>query len=62
MRFSLALILLLAAAPVLADSEARQGNDWVRITAKPCTDEKVLAHIAAAGDNPLDYRAARAEF
>lgn len=59
---ALAPILLLAVAPAFADSEARVGADWVRIAATPCTDEKVLAHITAAGDNPLDYRAARAEF
>lgn len=35
--------------------------DWIRITARPCADPKVLAHIAAAGEDPLDYRMARAD-
>lgn len=56
----LALFLLLAAAPVLADSEARDGADWVRITARPCTNEAVLAQLQ--GNERLDYRQASAEF
>lgn len=58
----LLIAALLAAGPALADSEARQGADWVRITARPCTDLKVLEQIGLAQDNPLDYRAASAEF
>lgn len=61
MRYLLAMIMMLAAAPALADSEAREGADWVRISADPCKDEKVLAHIAAAGEDAKDYRRARAE-
>ena len=60
-RFALAVLLLLCAAPALADSEARNGADFVRLTARPCADAKVLELIAAAGDNHLDYRAAHAE-
>jgi len=54
-------VLALGAGPALADSEARQGADWIRITARPCADPKVLARLAAAGENPLDYRMARAD-
>lgn len=57
-RYVTALILLLAAASALADSEARDGADFVRITALPCTDDKVLAHIPA--DERVDFRAAHA--
>lgn len=61
MRFLIFAAALAAAGSALADSEARLGADFVRITARPCTDEKVIAAITAAGENPLDYRAARAE-
>lgn len=50
-----------AAGAALADSEARRGSDFVRITVRPCADEKVVAAITAAGEDPKDYRAARAE-
>jgi hypothetical protein len=56
-KFLIAAIL--AAGPAFADSEARQGADWVRVTANPCKDEKVLAQMDK--ENPLDYRAATAE-
>jgi hypothetical protein len=59
---ALALSLLLAASPVLADSEARIGADWVRISATPCKNEEVLKHLKDAGENPLDYRAAAASW
>lgn len=62
MRYLLALFLVMISAPALGDSEARQGADWVRITALPCSDATVLEHLTAASENPLDYRAARAEF
>lgn len=54
--------LLALAGPAFADGIARQGADWVRITALPCTSEAVLGVIQAAGDNAKDYRAASAEF
>lgn len=62
MRRLFALIMLLAAAPALADAEARVGSDWVRITARPCSNDKVVGHILAAGRNALDFRAATARF
>jgi hypothetical protein len=58
---SLPLILMLACAPVLADSEARHGNDVVRITARPCSDPNVLRHIPDSG-RQLDFRAATGTF
>jgi hypothetical protein len=39
-----------------ADSEANNGSEWVRITALPCSDEKVLQHIPEA--ERKDWRAA----
>lgn len=63
MRAFILILMLLTASPLaLADAEARRDNgDWVRITARPCADEKVLANIAGRGENPLDYRSGRAE-
>ena len=55
-------LLSLLAADAKADSEARNGKDFVRITAQACTNEKVLANITGRGESPLDYRAAQAEF
>lgn len=43
--YALALILLLASAPALADSEARQGKDWVRIFDAPCVSAETLGRI-----------------
>lgn len=60
MRYFL-LMLLLVASSAFADAEFRQGRDWIRITARPCSDEKVVAALTAAGEDPLDYRAAAAE-
>lgn len=54
------LILLVIACPALADAQAHQGADWVRITARPCTNEAVLARIRVP--DRLDYRQASAEF
>lgn len=59
---AVALVALFVTGLALADAEARQGNDFVRITARPCKDEKVLAAIAMHGRNPLDFRSARARF
>lgn len=52
---------LAAAGSALADSEVRNGADFIRVTAKPCKDEKVVALLEAAGESPDDYRAAFAE-
>jgi hypothetical protein len=60
--FIVTMLFGFAAQKVRADSIAHQGSDWVRITALACTDAAVLAKIAEAGDDPLDYRAAVAEF
>lgn len=56
-KIILAAALTLAAGYAISDSMARNGDDWVRITARPCTNLEVLGHIGKAGDNPLDYRA-----
>lgn len=48
--------------PAQADSMARQGSDWVRLTARPCTNEKVLATITAAHLDPASFWAATASF
>jgi hypothetical protein len=61
MRFPF-LTLMLLAFPALADSEARYGNDSIRVTAKPCADAKVMQYIAAAGQDAKDYRAATATY
>lgn len=58
---AVALITLFVSGLALADSIGRQGNDWVRITARPCADDKVLQHIPDAGRR-LDFRAATAHF
>lgn len=56
----LAMILMLLALPAHADSEARNGADFVRFTALPCSDAKVQALLRAAGADPTDFRAASA--
>jgi len=61
MRAFLIAAALAAAASAHADAEVRHGADWIRITARLCADPKVLAHITAAGEDPLDYRMARAD-
>lgn len=53
----LAAIAVCVALPVKADSIARNGSDWVRLTAKPCASAEVLEHMKKAGENPLDFRA-----
>lgn len=55
------LLALLWPAEARADSEARQGADFVRLTARPCVHAAVLAAITAAGEDPDDYRAAVAD-
>lgn len=62
MRILLALLLILLAPAALADSIARHGENWVRLTAQPCTNEAVAGHLTAAGEDPADYRAASARF
>jgi hypothetical protein len=62
LAFLFLLLALLFAPSVRADSEARQGADWVRVTALPCTDAAVVALITQAGGDPVDWRAAQAEF
>jgi hypothetical protein len=42
-----------------ADAEYREGADWMRTTALPCTDEKVLQHIPEA--ERKDWRAGKSE-
>lgn len=50
---------LIAAGPAFADSIVKQGDDWIRITGRPCSDPNVLRHIPDSG-HQLDFRAARA--
>lgn len=56
--FALAMLFAPDARP---DSIARSGADWVRITAKPCSDAVMVTLITAAGEDAKDYRAASAE-
>jgi hypothetical protein len=58
---SLICAAILAAGPALADSEFRNGDDFVRISAEPCKDAKVLALIESRGGVGTDYRAASAQ-
>jgi hypothetical protein len=46
--------------PVRADSIARNGDDWIRLTAQPCAHAEVVTHLSSAGEDPKDYRAASA--
>jgi hypothetical protein len=46
----LAVLLGLLSFPAYADRIARQGNDWVRITDKPCTNEAVVKHLQAPAE------------
>ena len=65
-KFILLAILAAFTSPAFADAIARQGSDWVRITASACTDAEVLERIAAAspGDKNahLDFRAGTSSF
>lgn len=55
-------VLSLACCAARADSEARHGADFVRLTALPCSDSAMVGFITAAGESPDDYRAASAQF
>jgi hypothetical protein len=60
-RFLLAAsVAACVAMPVWADSIARNGDDWIRLTAQPCAHAEVTKHLASAGESPKDYRAASA--
>jgi hypothetical protein len=56
------LVLALLSPSARADSIARYSEGWVRITALPCTDDKIRGMVALSGGDPADYRAATAEF
>lgn len=56
---AIAAVCVALPASSKADSEARSGSSWVRITAQPCKDEKVTQHIPEA--ERKDWRAAKAE-
>lgn len=62
MRYLIAAFILLLAPLALADSVARNGSDWVRLTLKPCEDTAIAAVMAKQGLNPLDFRAGTANF
>jgi len=62
MRRSLILAAAILAFPAIADSIARQGSNWVRLTLRPCEDAKVAAVIQAQGLHPGQFRAAYASF
>lgn len=57
----LATFVACFATSVSAESEFRHGADFVRISAEPCKNEKVVALIEAQGGKATDFRAARAE-
>jgi hypothetical protein len=61
MRYLFVLLALLFTVPAHADAEYREGSDWIRVTALPCTDPAVLALLTAAGKDPAGWRAASAE-
>lgn len=58
---ALMLSFAILCLPAAADSEARSGADWVRLTANPCADEAVIAVLKQHDADPLDFRAAQAE-
>jgi hypothetical protein len=58
----LAILIGLTAQKARADSEARQGADWVRTSDKPCTDAAVLPLLQGAGYDLEQWQAARASF
>jgi hypothetical protein len=60
-RTILFVAALAVASPAGADAIARQGADWVRMTALPCKQESVIAQIELQGEDPKDFRAASAE-
>jgi hypothetical protein len=53
---AIAAVCVALPASSKADSEANNGSEWVRITALPCSDEKVLRHIPE--DERKEWRAA----
>lgn len=53
---------LAAAGPVVADSIARKGADWVRLSLKPCANTEVVAHLERAGAHADAFRAGSAHF
>lgn len=53
---------LAVASPAGADTIARQGSDWVRLTLRPCADPAVVAVLEAHGEHADAFRAAVAYF
>lgn len=53
---------LVSPQPARADSIARSGSNWVRLTLKPCTDAATVAALQEQGLDPESFRAARSEF
>jgi hypothetical protein len=52
MRKLICAALLCAAGSSFANTMlARQGSDWVRVTDKPCTDQRVLSHLAPGAES-----------
>ena len=47
-KLAIAGAMLLMAANAMADAEARNGQDWVRITGQPCTNAAVLERLDSA--------------
>lgn len=58
MKFLPILLVTLPLSALAADQVAHQGEDWVRITDKPCVNEQVVARLPT----PEDYLAAHAFF
>jgi hypothetical protein len=50
-HFLAASVAVCVAMPVWADSIARNGDDWIRLTAQPCTHAEVAKHISEAGES-----------
>jgi hypothetical protein len=57
---SLLILLVAASFAVHADMIGRQGNDWVRLSDKPCTNELILRQILP--ERRKDFFAATAFF
>jgi hypothetical protein len=57
---SLLILLAVVSFTVHADEIARQGDDWVRFTEKPCTNETILSNPLLGAPNK--WRAASAFF
>ena len=58
----LPVVTLLLAAPCRADQIARQGQDWVVTTDRPCVNQAVLAIIERKGGKGALFRAAAGHF